>query len=449
MKIFISHSSRQKLFVRELRRRLPDIVDLWIDEREILIGDTIDSRLDDAIHRSCDLLLLVIDTTAAKSAWVKKEIQWALERERELSRPFLLPIVLERDAWEGLLDESLRSRKYLTCLDFSENALSAFASSLVSELFAWLVRERTPHQLPQSPVASLVAADGLAASLAMRLRTIIHPHRVDNPLMIEDLAAQLRLQPDLSKMDVAATIELVTRLRDAHLLGGVFCDGEFIYLAKERYSYKADLFAGAKRLIAKAACRMVRSGQRVGIDGGSTALQMAMHLAEQIRAQALGELEVYTNSLPVASHLLDMLSGLEAGDRDAACRITLMGGWCRPVSLSVVPIPSQDGSVGETHVCPAPARLDIAFLGTNGLFGCEGFGLMNKYEVPAKRALIEAAHHRVILADPSKFLVHQGIPFAYFNEGLEILTATAETLADAIAAVQRMLEGTSSKMKVC
>ncbi len=169
MKIFVSHSSHQKLFVRDLRTRLPDAVQLWIDEREIAIGDPIDDSLERAISDS-DFFLLVVDGHAARSEWVRREIAWALEHEASLDRPFFLPIVLEKDAWQELSDGKLDDRKYLWCADLSEGSLAGLANQLSSELFTLLARAWSRREEPgkASTVEILKAADDLSRCRRIR-----------------------------------------------------------------------------------------------------------------------------------------------------------------------------------------------------------------------------------------------------------------------------------------
>ena len=58
MKIFISHSSRQKLFARELMRRLPSSIEAWIDEKDIPVGSSITTKITEAL--SADVLAVVV-----------------------------------------------------------------------------------------------------------------------------------------------------------------------------------------------------------------------------------------------------------------------------------------------------------------------------------------------------------------------------------------------------
>jgi hypothetical protein len=48
--IFLSHSSRDKFFVRELAKKLQDAgVEVWIDEAELKIGDSLTQKIGRAI----------------------------------------------------------------------------------------------------------------------------------------------------------------------------------------------------------------------------------------------------------------------------------------------------------------------------------------------------------------------------------------------------------------
>ena len=95
LKIFLSHHSRQKLLVREIKRRLPEFIDIWIDEKDILIGDDLKGRIFQGIDEEADYVVLFLDEYAAKSLWVRKEIEWALEKETAQSRAILLPLLID------------------------------------------------------------------------------------------------------------------------------------------------------------------------------------------------------------------------------------------------------------------------------------------------------------------------------------------------------------------
>lgn len=138
MKIFLSHNSRHKPLVREIKRYLPEHINLWIDEKDLLIGDDLNTTIKDAIETDTDFVIIFIDHYAISSSWILKELNWAIEHEKEIGRTFLLPIVLEKEAWGKLENKEFKERKYLLCEDFSENHVRSLANNLISELFAWL-----------------------------------------------------------------------------------------------------------------------------------------------------------------------------------------------------------------------------------------------------------------------------------------------------------------------
>jgi len=72
--VFLSHSSKDKPFVRELREKLYPICDTFFDETDIMPGQSITGRLNDALNRT-DMLVLIHSSNSAGSDWVQKE--WA------------------------------------------------------------------------------------------------------------------------------------------------------------------------------------------------------------------------------------------------------------------------------------------------------------------------------------------------------------------------------------
>ena len=113
MKIFLSHSSRQKPLVREIRNNFPEHIRSWIDEQNLLIGASIESSLSTTIKEDTDFVILFVDSHAVRSGWIQKELEWALEREEKLNRPFILPVLIEPEAWAELQPARFRMRKYV------------------------------------------------------------------------------------------------------------------------------------------------------------------------------------------------------------------------------------------------------------------------------------------------------------------------------------------------
>ncbi len=140
MKIFLSHSSKDKPLVREIRKQLPEHIKAWIDEKELLIGEDLEGSIKNAIDAGSDFVLLFLSSDSVESEWVNRELEWALKREKEIGRPFVLPILLDKQSWDLVQPSSFRSRKYILCSDFSENGVAQVAKEVSDELFAWLSR---------------------------------------------------------------------------------------------------------------------------------------------------------------------------------------------------------------------------------------------------------------------------------------------------------------------
>jgi|GEM_PF-1881953 len=94
--IFLCHSSVDKQTVREIAQKLTIRgSQVWLDEAEILVGDSILEKIQDGINRS-DYLGIVLSKKSVESIWVKKEVEAALTYEIETEEVKVLPILIEK-----------------------------------------------------------------------------------------------------------------------------------------------------------------------------------------------------------------------------------------------------------------------------------------------------------------------------------------------------------------
>jgi len=92
---FISHSARDKAFVRKLAADLvASGVKVWIDEQNILVGDSIPEKIAQGLAES-DFFLIVVSQNSVNSEWVKKELSGAIVHEIERRKVTVLPIRLD------------------------------------------------------------------------------------------------------------------------------------------------------------------------------------------------------------------------------------------------------------------------------------------------------------------------------------------------------------------
>ena len=80
-KLFISHSSQDDAFVRELRWTLADLKqDAWIDSRELRGGDPLWTEIQKAIEDAA-AFAVVVSPDALQSKWVGDELPMRLRCE--------------------------------------------------------------------------------------------------------------------------------------------------------------------------------------------------------------------------------------------------------------------------------------------------------------------------------------------------------------------------------
>jgi TIR domain len=81
MKVFISHSSTDKKFVRTLKDDLHEnAIETWFDEDELDLGDLLADKLELALEQSSHFLI-ILSAASVNSEWVKFELKKALKQK--------------------------------------------------------------------------------------------------------------------------------------------------------------------------------------------------------------------------------------------------------------------------------------------------------------------------------------------------------------------------------
>jgi len=93
--VFIAHSSKDKPFVEKLahdlkRYKLP----LWFDKWELKVGDSIVEKINSALGKMTDLII-VLSPNSVNANWVRKELSSALMRKLKDNSVRILPILKE------------------------------------------------------------------------------------------------------------------------------------------------------------------------------------------------------------------------------------------------------------------------------------------------------------------------------------------------------------------
>lgn len=141
--------------------------------------------------------------------------------------------------------------------------------------------------------------------------------------------------------------------------------------------------SAGKRAIAQAAAALIVDGDAIGLDVGSTVLEMVPEFVH------VDNLTVVTASLRVANKVAE----LHALER--SLRLMLTGGITRAGELSMVGQKAVDFYRG--------IRLDKAFISIGGISLESGGTEFNVDDADVKRAMIGSSREVILLADSSKF----------------------------------------------
>ncbi len=424
MRIFLSHSSRNKPLLREIRDNLPSHISTWIDENEIVFGDALSDTLESAIRRDSDFVILFLDELAINSAWVKREVQWALNVEHSLDRTFVLPVVLDHGAWERFEPAEFRKRKYLSCYDFSQRGIAALAQNLSDQLFALLSRDlekaRDRKQVEPEEEDILDEADRFLRTVAAEIRSVLISHGEDNPLTVDELMNHMRSLDQVARLHRDQFVSILGRLQRSALLTGIYFDGEELFTEHQPYVWKIESHKEAKKRIARTAARLIENGTVITLDGGSTTTVIAQHIARGFISRRLTNLTVITNSMPAATELLNASKELGLKDDHGSLRVLLAGGRVRPNTLAVVSLDDDQGS-GIKRLIEASGPVSLALVGTSGI-ARDGFTTRSLEESMTKQALLAPGARHVIVSDPSKFGREQDHQFATLEDKTIITT---------------------------
>lgn len=199
---------------------------------------------------------------------------------------------------------------------------------------------------------------------------------------LDSLSSELRVSQSTIRRDLEM-LERSGLVRRTH--GGVIwvggddragvnhSNGARPYAFDQRMGYQTD----AKRQIAKAAARLVKPGQTVLVDGGTT----TFYLAQQLLGQTL---QLVTNSLPIANLFIN----------DENVELVLVGGLLYP-RYGVLLGPMAEHELGTIHA--QTLFISVAGVHDGSLYN------QNLLLVQAERRMMDQAQQVVLLVDSGKF----------------------------------------------
>src|SRR6185295_4156236 len=150
-KLFVSHSSRDDAFVRELQQALGNVAqDVWIDSRELRGHDPLWSVIEQAIN-DASAVAVVISPDSLQSKWVGKELRHALAAQKRV-----IPLSLN-DTKLGVLEEDFGEEPKYVSVSSDAGGVEASLDAILVALGKRLPADRRPTPQPKAePLEELV-----------------------------------------------------------------------------------------------------------------------------------------------------------------------------------------------------------------------------------------------------------------------------------------------------
>ena len=223
-------------------------------------------------------------------------------------------------------------------------------------------------------------------------------------LSVNELAEQYDVTTETVRRDLSA-LERMGLVRRVH--GGAV-PGRALSLIESGHLERDTANTLQKDRIATAALDLLPpAGSTILLDAGSTTARLATLLPHD------HHLVVFTHAVPVAARLAGM----------PQIELHLLPGRVRLTTQAAVGVATVE-ALGSL-------RVDVAFLGTNGLSVEHGLSTPDRDEAATKRAMAACARQVVLLADASKIGVEARVRFADLDE-IDVLV-TDKDLSDAHA----------------
>jgi DeoR family transcriptional regulator of aga operon len=207
-----------------------------------------------------------------------------------------------------------------------------------------------------------------------RRRAILDMLQTDGRVLVTDLAKHFRT----SLITIRKDLEVLHHDGQLERTHGGALPMKTGALKDRSLGEKERLHRQEKVRIAAAAVQMIRQGQVIILDSGTTTTAIAR------ACRKFESLTIITNATNIATELAD-----------TAVQVILTGGVLRANSFSLV------GPLAEESLQKLSA--DLLFLGVDGFDVRYGLTTPNLLEARVNRAMAEAARRTVLVCDSSKF----------------------------------------------
>jgi DeoR family transcriptional regulator of aga operon len=228
--------------------------------------------------------------------------------------------------------------------------------------------------LPRHPSQSLTDESDNPQLSVERRRRIVELAVAEGSVRVGALSQRFGVSEVTIRADLRALAADGALLRTR---GGAIAQTETLSTA---FGLRAHYNHAQKQLIGRAAAALVRPGDTILLDAGTTAMEMAKNLPP-----TLSPLTVVTNALNVAMHIGSM----------PGAKVILAGGSLNAETISTL------GMLAERDL--SDLMVDKLFLGAHSLDALMGVADLSVEIARVKSAMIRASREVILLADSSKW----------------------------------------------
>jgi hypothetical protein len=127
VRLFFSYATKDRKRVLPFKAGLKSAgYDVWIDEKDIIVGEPLLDSISNAISGDADFALMFLSENSINSEWVKLEIRMAYSREIKSRQTFLLPVRLTDCA----IPDHLRVKKYANAAGRTSKCIAEIIDAL-------------------------------------------------------------------------------------------------------------------------------------------------------------------------------------------------------------------------------------------------------------------------------------------------------------------------------
>ena len=212
----------------------------------------------------------------------------------------------------------------------------------------------------------------------------IDRHEKIMQLLVQHKSISVKTLCDLLQASEATIRRDLTQLENENKLerthGGAFINDSIKLNYEETFNQKEFIAADEKRKIARAAFEMIKPGDSIVLDAGTTTIELARLIGDSDMPMM-----IVTNATTISAILA----------RNAKVELYVLGGKVRLNTLATV------GSVASEML--KRYNVSKAFLGVNGITIENGLTTPDLEEAEMKRTMLSIADERIILTDSTKF----------------------------------------------